>query len=320
MKSAYAALAMVCAVSLAIGSLYAEDMAGDVPFEEGKEPPPCKPGEGWCLVTIPATYKIVTRQQEVQAATSFAQSVPARYETRTEQIQVAPEKLVSSAKPPTFKTETIRVMVRPEHKIFEVVPAEFEWVEEQVECHETYKTISITPASYKYVTEQVLVSPAMSYWKKEDGKDCFCLCEKPAKFVTFSKEVLDQEEAQFGTTVPAKTQVVRVQKLVKSASVAEKVIPAEYITLEKQVVDLPATVSKQTVAARFESIEKEIEVEKMYLKKVEIPAKYATVSETVVDQPARLVWRKHKCDSTPIVAKYKEIPGTDYESLNKKAK
>jgi hypothetical protein len=42
-------------------SIVAADAPDEVPFQEGKEPPPCKPGEGWCLVTKPATYKIVSK-------------------------------------------------------------------------------------------------------------------------------------------------------------------------------------------------------------------------------------------------------------------
>ncbi len=52
-------------------NLLAVDMPDEVPFEEGKGPPAANVGDGWCLVTIPACFKTVTRQQQVQPATHF---------------------------------------------------------------------------------------------------------------------------------------------------------------------------------------------------------------------------------------------------------
>ncbi len=212
------------------------------------------------------------------------------------------------------------MLVRPEYKVLEVIPAQFECVDEQVEVKAACENISVCDATYKTVTEQILVSPASTYWKKEPDRECYCLCEKPAKYVTVCKEVLDKEATQAKVPTPCAMKTVKVQRLVKPASVVERIVPAEYATVEKQVVDCDAKTASDTIPAKFETICKEVEVEKASMHKIEIPAKFETITETVLDQPAHLVWRKNKCDCGTIVAKYKEIPGTDEASLLKNSK
>lgn len=313
---------MCCIVAALVASanIFAADQADEVPFEEGKEPPACKPGEGWCLVTKPATYKTVSKQVEVQKASFYMEAVPAKFETKPKQIAVAPEKSIKSVVPAKFKTEQVKVLVKPEHKVIDVIPAQFEWAEQEVEVRSGYETINVSNATFKTVTEQVQVSPASTYWKKEDGKDCYCLCEKPAKFVTVTKEVPDAPAAESKVPVAPLKKLVKVQKLVADAKAVEKVVPAEYITIDKEVVEAPAAVAANTVPAKFETIQEEIEVAKSTTRKIDIPAKFETVTESVLDQPARMVWRKTKCDCGTIVSKYKEVPGTDMESLLKSVK
>jgi len=301
-------------------NLFAADQADEMPFDEGKGPPPANVGEGWCLVTIPATFKSVTRQQQIQPAAHFFETVPAKFETRTEQVQVAPEKTRTRCIAVQFKTETIRVLVRPEYKVLEVLPAQFETYTEQVEVKAACENISAWDATYRSVSEQILVSPATTYWKKEVGKECYCMCEKPAKYVTVWKEVLDKEASQVKVPSPRMMKSVTVQKQVKPASVVERIVPAEYVTIEKQIVDVEAKTAFDTIPAKFETISKDVELEKASMRKIEIPAKFETITETVLDQSAHLVWRKRKCDCGSVVAKYKEIPGTDEASLLKYAK
>ena len=80
-------------------------------------------------------------------------------------------------------------------------------------------------------------------------------------------------------------------------------------------IDVPATVAYETIPAKFETVQKQVMVEPESKRKVEMPAKFETISKQVLDQPAQMVWRRIKCDCGDIVKKYKEVPGTDEESL-----
>src|SRR6185295_18319991 len=60
----------------------------EVPYTGGKHPPNAKPGEVWCIVTIPAQFKTVCEQVCVKPPSCTFECVPARYETRTEKVCV----------------------------------------------------------------------------------------------------------------------------------------------------------------------------------------------------------------------------------------
>lgn len=317
-------LAVALVASFAVCAADSEEM----PFKEGEGPPAAKPGEMWCLQVKPACYKQVTEQVLIQPATFFMEVVPAKFETKEETIQVAPETKRACVVPCKFKCEKFQQLVRDECVSLEIIPAEYQTVEETVVVRAACETLSMTPATYKTVTEQILVAPARTYWKKvssgkvdmKDGNgECYCMCEVPAKYVTICKQVLDKEACQNKVPLTAQTKCVKVRKMVKAPEVKKNVVPAEYVTLEREVIDVPASVTYETVPAKFETIQKEVQVAPESTRKVEIPAKYETTSHSVLDRPASMVWRKGKCkcDCNEIVSKYKEIPGTDVESLMK---
>lgn len=307
----------VLALVLACGVQAADATPNEVPFEEGKGPPPAKPGDGWCLVTIPAKYKTVTEQVTVQPATHYTQVAPAKYETKEETIQVAPEKKVASVVPAKFKTEKVKVKVRDEYETYEVIPAQWDWADEQVVVRAESQTLEVVPASYKTVTEQVEISPAKKYWKTGKDNNCYCFCETPAKFVTVAKEVLDADVQTRNIPVPALTKAIKVRKLVKPAEVKKVTVPAEFIEIDREIVDAPATVTQSTLPARFETLRKEVQTAAEVATKVEIPAKTETVTKQVLETPAKLVWRLVKCDCGQ--ERYKEVPGTGLDSLMPKA-
>jgi len=315
----YLAITTMAFAFSAVG-LVAADSPDEVPFKEGAEPPKSVPGDAWCLVTKPATYRTVSEQVTVRPATFYMETIPARFETRQETVMVSPEAKRAIVVPAKFRTERVEQLVRPETSRTEVIPAKFEWVEETVVVRPESKRLEATEPTYKIASEQVLVEPARTFWKKVpcvdkhdrvDADTCFCLCETPAKFVTVTKQVLDRPADTREVTVPAETKIVKVYKKIADEQVKQVVIPAEFTTIEREVVDVPSTVQYQAIPARFETIQKTVEVEPAKQQRIEIPAKLETQTRTVLDQPSTMMWRKYKCDCKDIVQKYQEIPGID---------
>jgi len=329
MKSVLCKASLLCAV-LAVCGAFAADHPDEVPFKEGEAPPPAKPGEAWCLVTKPSTYKTVTEQVLIRPATFFMESVPAKFETKEEKIQVAPETKRAVVVPAKYKVEKYQQIVKEESVRYEIIPAEYQTVDEMVVVRPGGEQMTAAQPKYKTVTEQILVSPARTYWKKvspgtkcdktEANGDCYCLCEVPAKYVTISKQIPDGDLAPQKIVAEPQTKCVKIRKMVRPAEVKKITVPAEFITMEREVIETPAVVSYETVPAKWETIQKEVQVEPETKRKVDIPAKYETATRQVLDQPSRMVWRKIKCDCGDIVKKYKEIPGTDEASLLKLSK
>jgi hypothetical protein len=312
----------VAAMPLAFSAanLAAADMPDEVIFTEGAEPPASVPGEAWCLVTKPATYRTVTEQVTVRPATFYMEIIPARYETRQETVLVSPESKRAMVVQAKYRTERIQQLVRPETTRTEVVPAQFEWVDEVVLVRAEGKRLETSDPTFKIVSEQVQIEPARTYWKKVPCADkherveadtCFCLCETPAKFVTVTKQVLDRPGDTREVAVPSITKIVKIYKMVGDEKINKVIVAAEYATIEREVVDTPSTVEYQTVPARFETIQKSVQVEPAKQQRIELPAKLETQSRVVLDQPSTMVWRKYRCDCKDIVKKYESVPGID---------
>lgn len=304
-------------------SLTAADTQDEVKFVEGGQPPASVPGDAWCLVTKPATYRTVTEQVTVRPATFYMETIPARFETRKETVMVSPESKRAVVVQAKYRTERVQQLVRPETTRTEIVPAQFDWVDEVVLVRAERKRLEVSEPTFKYVSEQVMVEPARTYWKKVpcsdkhdliDADTCFCLCETPAKFVTVTKQVLDRAGETRDVVLPAETKMVKVYKKVADEQVSKVIVAAEYTTIEREIVDAPSTVAYQTIPARFETIEKTVEVEAAKQHRIELPAKLETQTRTLLDQPSTMVWRKYKCDCKDIVKKYDSIPGIDSSS------
>jgi hypothetical protein len=329
MRSVISKASLMCAVLAVCGSFAAEG-PDEVEFKEGEMPPAAKPGEAYCLVTKPATYKTVTEQVLIRPQTFFMETVPAKFETREEKIQVAPESKRAVVVPAKYKTEKFQQIVKEESVRYEIIPAEYQTVDEMVVVRPDSEQLAVSQPKYKTVSEQILVSPARTYWKKvgpggksdkvEANGDCYCLCEVPAKYVTITKQIPDGEAAPQKVLVKGETKCVRIRKQVKAAEVKKIVVPAEYVTLDREVIETPAAVTYETIPAKWETIQKEVQVEPETKRKVDVPAKYETTTKQILDQPSKMVWRRYKCDCGDIIKKYKEIPGTDEASLLKLSK
>lgn len=301
--------------------------ADEVPYDENGNPPPAQPGETWCLCRKPAVYKTVTEQVQTAPASSYSEVIPAKFEMREEQILVCPETKKLACTPCKFKTESFQQLVQPERVVSEIIPARYEMVDETVLVTPAYDELVPVQQTLKTFTEQVMVSPGRKYWKKtNEGHTghgelgvCFTLCEEPAKFVTVTKCVVDKDAFTEKRRVEAVYKTVKVCKKVSDEQIVKKTIPAEYATMTRQVLDTNAASMDQVIPAKYETIQKYVQVQPEEVRKQEIPAKFETISRQVLDQPERLVWRKvatHACD---VVAKYKEVPGSSEEDLQKLA-
>jgi len=327
LRLAYRLLPVIAVTMLGFaGFAAAVDSPDEVPFVEGQTPPQAKPGEVWCLVTRPATYKSVSEQVCTRPETFFKQTVPAKFETRDKLLEVAPAKKVLSCTPATFKTEKRTIVTQEECFTYEVVPAVYEWVETKIVVRPAYEECCVRPAEYKTVCEQILVAPARTEWRKVDcndknaqrseGKECFGLVEVPAVYQTVNKEVLVHEAERVATTVPAVEKCVRVHKKVKDAEVRKVPIAPESTCVDVTVVDVPSKVDTAIVPARSETIKEQVQVEAEKSIQVKVPAKVETVSHQVLDKPEHLVWVRTKCDCKGIVERYKSVPGCDEASLD----
>jgi hypothetical protein len=104
------------AVAFSFSAWSADHTPDQVPFKEGAPPPAAQPGEAWCLITKPATYRTVTEQITVRPATFYMETIPARFETRQETVMVSPESKRAVVVPAKYRTNSSFARKRPARK------------------------------------------------------------------------------------------------------------------------------------------------------------------------------------------------------------
>lgn len=285
----------------------------EVPFEEGKGPPAAAPGETWCLVERPATYKTVTNQVKVRDEVTVTKVLPAEYAWQEEQIRTAPERKIATVVPCSYKTETVTQLVKEGCTRMEVVPAQYEWVEEEVVIESAREIQKVIPARFETRTEQVLVEPehtvTTTHESNMPGKFICVKTEKvPARYRTVTKTEKVENEHIVTETIPAVTKTVKVHKLVKDCYVREVKTEPEYQSITRTIIDKPETIVYETVPAKFETIKKRVLVRPEERIEETIPARFESLQCTVLDQPARLVWQKQ--GYVEIIDKYGAMPGS----------
>lgn len=203
--------------------------------------------------------------------------------------------------------ENIEVTVRDSEVKLEVTPAEFRRGIKQVVTKEGTKTYRVIPPTYKEVTERVLVRPETKR-----------LVVEPAVYEEVEEEVVLEEArtelrpcrtsgaaAYAGTTsavgfcaveIPARTEKVKVTRLVKPETTREEVIPAEYKTITRRVVDKPAQVIPVTTDDEINTLEVSELVAPPQARKVEIPAETVSVNVQKYEGKPRIVARQAVCD------------------------
>jgi predicted nucleic-acid-binding protein len=164
-------IAAVLSIFLASFVLFAGEQApaavgNEAPFVEGQNPPPCNPGEIWCLVKKEALYRTVTKQVETRPATFYMSKTPAVYEKRAKQVLATPEKQQAIFVPAEYGVESVKTLVREAHTRLEIVPAVIKEVEEEMVVAPAHEEEVLVPAKYKTVQTRMEVEPARSVWKK----------------------------------------------------------------------------------------------------------------------------------------------------------
>lgn len=219
---------------------------------------------------LPASYKTVTEQVMVKAATEEVTIVPAQYEWVEETVMVkeASTKLVN-------------------------VPAEFETVEEQIidkPAHTIWKKGRGPIQKIDEATGEIM-----------------CLVEVPATYKTVKRTVLKTPARTETVEIPAEYETVKVKKLVAAASEQRNPIPAEYGTVERTEIETPAgfvwhevhnmdhPASTRTgnkiclteTEPKYKTVERTVVKTPAQTNTIEIPAEYKQVEVTKLVTPAR---------------------------------
>jgi len=154
-------------------------------------------GEIMCLVKVPAKYKTIKKLVVKSPATTEVQEIPAEVKT------LAVQKLIA---PPSVK----QTLVPAVHKTIE-------------------KKVPDTAASFMWTDAK---TGADKPWRYTGHK--ICLVETPAATKDIKKVVLDVPASVNEEIVPAKFEVVKVEKLVTPSKEVRTPVEAEYKTIEKR--------------------------------------------------------------------------------------
>lgn len=154
-------------------------------------------GEIMCLVEVPATYRTISKQVQVSAATRREIDIPAKYE------MVKVRKLVTAASESNIE---IPAQYKDVVKSQKSADAEFVW-------HEIH--------------DKTLSSESRTGAK-------ICLVSEPAKYKTITRKVVVTPASTQEIAIPAQYESVKVKELVTAASESRRVIPAVYKTVQKR--------------------------------------------------------------------------------------
>jgi hypothetical protein len=297
--------------------------AWDVPFEEGVLPPVQNVGDKACLKQKDAVVKRVKETVVVSPATFYYAEVPATYEWREEKV------LVREATKAVTKTSSRSVSVvvpqlrREAYKELRVVPATFETVEETVVVTPEREEDVFVPATFKKVVEKIKVAEAhKQIVNVEDKKNCYTVTESAERFVQVEKLIVDKPASVEKRICPAVTKRVSVTRVKVPAHVEEVLVPAVYEDIKLRNIE-PTKLTLVDVPAVYATISKEFEVTPASKRRVDVPEKTETVVKSVIVEPATIKWKKvdgepvepaevvdDSTSSSPIVTKYKSVPGS----------
>lgn len=198
-------------------------------------PPNAKPGQCWSRVLAPATYKTVTEEVVLQAASERIETVPAKYEWDEKEIIMEEAYDRLEVVPATFRTRTETVVMEPARDEYRVIPAKYETRTDRVKVRDGYTT-----------------------WKKGTGPitridgttgEILCLVEVPAEYRNVEKQVLVSAAKTERVRVPAKTREV-VRRVIEKPATTRKVrVPAKVQTVRYQELVSPPTTRKIPVPA-----------------------------------------------------------------------
>jgi len=219
---------------------------------------------------VPESYKTVTEQVVVKAATEDVQITPAEYSMVEETVLVkeASTKLVTV--PAEYAVEEEQIIDKPAHTIWKKGTGPIQRIDE--------------------ATGEIM-----------------CLVEVPATYKTVKRTVLVSPEQTRTEEIPAEYRTVKVRKLVSAASEQRTPIPAVYGSVDRQVVDQQAGFVWHEIAntdhpsstrtgnkicltktePQYKTIERTVVQTPAQTRTIEIPAEYDQVQVTKLVAPAR---------------------------------
>ena len=187
----------------------------------------------WCLVEIPAEYKIVKTQVNVGCdgsgvANSGCQKeiqVPAKYETRTKRVLANPNSQRVEEIPAEYATVSRMVVKAAAQVKEEIIPAQYQTYEKKVVKTPATTREEIIPAVYKDVVIEELVTPATT---REEII--------PATYKTVTKRVIKTPATTNEEIIPAEYETITKRNLISPESIDIQEIPAVYSTVVKKVL------------------------------------------------------------------------------------
>ncbi len=219
-----------------------------------------KPGQCW--VYAPIQPKPVSDRVEVvlKDSTTKLQVTPAEFRDGYKQVVTKEGTLTYKVEPATYKKITEQVEVRPESSRIVVEPAVYDETEIKVTVEEAQTVVTPCPTSgTKYATGVATLG--------------VCTVEQPAK-----------------------TKMLKVQKLVTPERSRVEIIPAKYKEITRWVVDKPAEVIQIEVNDDLGSLPVEELVSTPKAEQVFIPAVKEDVGVVRYEGAPEVVVRQAVCD------------------------
>ncbi|MDT0594526.1 hypothetical protein [Glaciecola petra] len=137
--------------------------------------------------------------------------------------------------PAPFEQVEETLVIKPKQTEYAILPEQTETMTETVVVQDVSTNVVTIPASYRTVTETVVIQEATVEH-----------ISIPAQFETHKERIMI-EPAKNGQ--PAKMRTVEVRKLVRPASIQERVIPPVTKQITTRVIDKPASYQERTIPA-----------------------------------------------------------------------
>lgn len=263
--------------AVALGSV---STASAGPADASAAPPDAVPGQCYARVLIPAKYKVNAERFKIKDETQRVRVLPTQYKKVVERVLVkdAGEKLliVDSDGFPYAGKNRPRVKRNADGSL-EILPGAFDKTFDRHEVKQETWTYNVKPAKFETVTERVMIRPARSVWKYNEGRlyspevvrdysgkpvtrvtaggKVLCLVNEPAQYKTITRRVVANPPVVKKLPVEAKHK--RVQRLTpKRLEVRRLRTPPEYKTLTHMVVEKHASVAYDPIPAEFKTIER----------------------------------------------------------------
>lgn len=239
-------------------------------------PPNAEAGQCFARQTTKAVYRPVVSRVLVKESAEKVIIEPATYRTVKERVLLKPATqkvliLDANGKPLTGDN-------KPQLRLandgsLEIIPNSYQLKTRRIKVHDERVELKKVPAVYETETQRILVKPARTVWKTDDGKiyglrnaarevkinqdtgSVMCLIEEPAVYKTVKTKILKTPASTRRIVTPAKYETVTINA-VDQISIKTVQVPAKYKTLTKKVISTEARERRVTVPAKYTTVTK----------------------------------------------------------------